>query len=43
MVIVVPNPNGIKLSSNTLPYQCFVCLSAWSGLSQASLGSRVTA
>ena len=24
-------PNGMKLSFNTLPYQCFVGLSAWSG------------
>ena len=36
-------PNGIKLSSNTLPYQCFACLSAWSGSPQASLGQHVTA
>jgi len=35
-------PNGMKLSSNTLLYQCFACLSAWSGPPQASLGQRVT-
>jgi hypothetical protein len=35
--------NGIKLSSNTLLYQCFACLSVWSGSPQASLGQRVTA
>jgi hypothetical protein len=36
-------PNGMKLSSNILPYQGFACLSAWSGSLQASLGQRVTA
>ena len=36
-------PNGIKLSSNTLPHQGFACLSAWSGSPQANLGQRVTA
>jgi hypothetical protein len=25
------DPNGMKLSSNILPYQCFAYLSAWSG------------
>jgi hypothetical protein len=35
-------PNGTKLSSITLPYLGFACLSAWSGSSQVSLGSRVT-
>jgi hypothetical protein len=38
-----PYPNGMKLSSNILPYQCFACVSAWSGSRQASLGQRVTA
>jgi hypothetical protein len=36
-------PNGMKLSSNTLLYQGFACLSAWSGSPQASWGQRVTA
>jgi hypothetical protein len=36
-------PNGIKLSSNTLLYQCFAYLSASLGSPQASLGQRVTA
>jgi hypothetical protein len=36
-------PNGIKLNSKVLPYQCFAGLSAWLESSQASLGSRVTA
>ena len=35
--------NGMKLSSNTLAYQCVARLSAWSGEPQASLGPRVTA
>ena len=35
--------NGIKLSSNTLLYQDFACLSAWSGLPRASWGQYVTA
>jgi hypothetical protein len=36
-------PNGIKLSSTTLLYQCFACLSVWSGSPQVSLGQHVTA
>ena len=36
-------PNGMKLSSTTLLYQCLACLSAWSGSPRASLGQRVTA
>jgi hypothetical protein len=36
-------PNGIKLSSNTLLYQCFGYRSASLGSPQASLGQRVTA
>jgi hypothetical protein len=36
-------PNGIKLSSNTLLYQCFAYRSASLGSPQASLGQRVTA
>jgi hypothetical protein len=36
-------PNGMKLSSNTLLYQCFACLSARSESPQASWGQRVTA
>ena len=35
--------NGIKLSSNTLLYQCFAYRSASLGSPQASLGQRVTA
>jgi hypothetical protein len=31
-------PNGMKLSSNTLPYQSFACLSAGSGSLHARLG-----
>jgi hypothetical protein len=30
--------NGMKLSSNTLLYQGFACLSAWSGSPHASWG-----
>jgi hypothetical protein len=36
-------PNGMKLSSTTLPYQDFACLSSRSGSLQVSLGQRVTA
>jgi Domain of unknown function (DUF4277) len=36
-------PNGMKLSSKTLPYQDFAGLSAWSGSPQASVGQCVTA
>jgi hypothetical protein len=36
-------PNGMKLSANALLYQCFACLSTWSGSPQANLGQRVTA
>jgi hypothetical protein len=43
MGIIGSNRNGIKLSSNTLPYQCFARLSAWPGSPQASSGQRVTA
>ncbi len=35
--------NGIKLNSDILLYQGFMCFSAWSGSPQASLGPRVTA
>jgi hypothetical protein len=36
-------PNGMKLSSNTLLYQCFAYLSASLGAPQSSLGQRVMA
>jgi hypothetical protein len=35
-------PNGMKLSSNTLLYEGFACLSAWSWSPQARWGQRVT-